>query len=292
MNKMNEYIAQVTFGSDENLSIYKWVRTNLGLGIKESKELVNGKVIDFNGNTKQALEFYEYVDNCKITATLNIKMECIPYTGAVGADCVSLEDMDEDKLFNDELLSFDKASELAKSRSIENYDENHPTERLAYIHGFMNYYNTLESPKISKELANEGNIEPQFPGYYDIDGTDDSLNEFDSITPYEVYRYLKHWYYGIVADVLLNKKQAPKFWENLSDEFYNDKIAHDYKDGKFDYRTIREWFLKHDNKKLKEFDSEKSEENNCLNCQFGNSYGELICMSCNNKYSNWKPINQ
>jgi hypothetical protein len=34
-----------------------------------------------------------------------------------------------------------------------------------------------------------------------------------------------------------------QFWENLSNRFYDSKVAHDYKDGKIDYRFIREWFL-------------------------------------------------
>ncbi|MCK9416000.1 hypothetical protein M0Q97_05005 [Candidatus Dojkabacteria bacterium] len=33
------------------------------------------------------------------------------------------------------------------------------------------------------------------------------------------------------------------WWSDLSNKFYESKIAHDYKDGKFDYRTIRAWFL-------------------------------------------------
>jgi hypothetical protein len=38
-------------------------------------------------------------------------------------------------------------------------------------------------------------------------------------------------------------KGAEEILEFLSDKMYDDKIAHDYKDGKFDYRRIREWFL-------------------------------------------------
>jgi len=33
------------------------------------------------------------------------------------------------------------------------------------------------------------------------------------------------------------------WWSDLSNKFYESKIAHDYRDGKFDYRTIRAWFL-------------------------------------------------
>jgi hypothetical protein len=45
---------------------------------------------------------------------------------------------------------------------------------------------------------------------------------------------------------ILKKGTLPKWWwENLSDKFYKSKIAHDYKDGKFDYRTIHKWFISH-----------------------------------------------
>jgi len=44
--------------------------------------------------------------------------------------------------------------------------------------------------------------------------------------------------------VLLFSGSLPSWWwSNLSDKFYESKIAHDYKDGKFDYRNIRAWFL-------------------------------------------------
>ena len=33
------------------------------------------------------------------------------------------------------------------------------------------------------------------------------------------------------------------WWSDLSDKFYESKKAHDYKDGKIDYRFIRAWFL-------------------------------------------------
>lgn len=33
------------------------------------------------------------------------------------------------------------------------------------------------------------------------------------------------------------------WWSDLSDKFYESGMAHGYKDGKFDYRTIRAWFL-------------------------------------------------
>ena len=44
--------------------------------------------------------------------------------------------------------------------------------------------------------------------------------------------------------ILLVSGSLPSWWwSDLSDKFYESKIAHDYKDGKFDYRTIRAWFL-------------------------------------------------
>ena len=133
INYVHVDIAQVIIGSDDNLSIYKWVRTNIGLGIKESKELVDGKIIDFNGNAKQALEFYEYVNNCnETTAILNIKKASKPYTNTLGVNCVSLKDMDEDKLFNNEILSLNKTNELARNELIS---------MNSYQYDFMRYYN-------------------------------------------------------------------------------------------------------------------------------------------------------
>lgn len=43
---------------------------------------------------------------------------------------------------------------------------------------------------------------------------------------------------------LINLLLPTWWWSNLSDSFYMSKIAHDYKDGKIDYRFIRAWFLK------------------------------------------------
>ena len=34
-----------------------------------------------------------------------------------------------------------------------------------------------------------------------------------------------------------------KWWSDLSDRFYESKLVHDYKDGKIDYRSIRNWFI-------------------------------------------------
>ena len=36
---------------------------------------------------------------------------------------------------------------------------------------------------------------------------------------------------------------AEEILQFLSDKMFEDKIVHDYKDGKFDYRRINEWFL-------------------------------------------------
>jgi hypothetical protein len=38
-------------------------------------------------------------------------------------------------------------------------------------------------------------------------------------------------------------KSAEEVLSALSDKMYSDRIAHNYKDGKIDYRLIREWFL-------------------------------------------------
>lgn len=43
--------------------------------------------------------------------------------------------------------------------------------------------------------------------------------------------------------LLINGSLPSWWWSDLSDKFYESKIAHDYKDGKFDYKTIRAWFL-------------------------------------------------
>ena len=32
------------------------------------------------------------------------------------------------------------------------------------------------------------------------------------------------------------------WWSDFSNEFYKSKIAHDYKDGKIDYRFVNKWF--------------------------------------------------
>jgi len=51
---------------------------------------------------------------------------------------------------------------------------------------------------------------------------------------------------------LLFSSSLPSWWwSDLSDEFYESKIVHDYKDGKFDYRAIRAWFLKQRPQKIK-----------------------------------------
>lgn len=39
------------------------------------------------------------------------------------------------------------------------------------------------------------------------------------------------------------KLYSEEWWSNLSDKFYESNLAHDYKDGKIDYRHIRNWFL-------------------------------------------------
>lgn len=41
-----------------------------------------------------------------------------------------------------------------------------------------------------------------------------------------------------------------KWWSDLSDRFYESKLVHDYKDGKIDYRSIRNWFINQFKKKL------------------------------------------
>ncbi len=38
-------------------------------------------------------------------------------------------------------------------------------------------------------------------------------------------------------------KFSEEWWSNLSDKFYESNLAHDYNDGKIDYRHIRNWFL-------------------------------------------------
>ena len=44
--------------------------------------------------------------------------------------------------------------------------------------------------------------------------------------------------------ILLVSGSLPSWWwSDLSDKFYESKKAHDYKDGKIDYRFIRAWFL-------------------------------------------------
>ena len=44
--------------------------------------------------------------------------------------------------------------------------------------------------------------------------------------------------------ILLVSGSLPSWWwSDLSNKFYESKKAHDYKDGKVDYRTIRAWFL-------------------------------------------------
>lgn len=44
--------------------------------------------------------------------------------------------------------------------------------------------------------------------------------------------------------ILLVSGSLPSWWWiDLSDKFYESKKAHDYKDGKIDYRFIRAWFL-------------------------------------------------
>lgn len=36
---------------------------------------------------------------------------------------------------------------------------------------------------------------------------------------------------------------SENFYSDLSDKFYESKLLHDYKDGKIDYRFIRNWFI-------------------------------------------------
>lgn len=47
----------------------------------------------------------------------------------------------------------------------------------------------------------------------------------------------------IAIHFILNGTMPKWWWNELSDKFYDDEIAHDYKDGKFDYRFIRNWFI-------------------------------------------------
>ena len=54
---------------------------------------------------------------------------------------------------------------------------------------------------------------------------------------------VKFW---IEADKL-SQPLPLSFWKSLSKEFYEEKVAHHYKDGKFDYSGIYEWFINHSN---------------------------------------------
>jgi hypothetical protein len=69
----------------------------------------------------------------------------------------------------------------------------------------------------------------------------------------EIFDDLHHWSDGLSDGTATNinsetspslaRKMSCKFWNDVNERFYNAKIAHDYKDGKFDYRTIAKWFL-------------------------------------------------
>lgn len=43
--------------------------------------------------------------------------------------------------------------------------------------------------------------------------------------------------------LLEQEKQSEEWWSDLSDKFYESNLVQDYKDGKIDFRFIRNWFI-------------------------------------------------
>ena len=56
-------MTQVIIKSGDFLTIFKWIRKNLNLGIRESKELAEKEIIDFYFDYDKALEFCEFLNN-------------------------------------------------------------------------------------------------------------------------------------------------------------------------------------------------------------------------------------
>jgi hypothetical protein len=54
-------INKVEIIQADTLDIYKWLRKNMDLTIKEASEISKSKIIDFLNNTQKALDFYMYL---------------------------------------------------------------------------------------------------------------------------------------------------------------------------------------------------------------------------------------
>lgn len=99
---MNKNLAQVIILQAHYLNVYKWIRTNMFLGIKESMDLSKSRVIDFYGDYNKAVEFYNYLksfprSSTKLIIDVNCEIPQIP-----SANVYTEEDIEEDIKFNAE----------------------------------------------------------------------------------------------------------------------------------------------------------------------------------------------
>jgi len=101
--------AKVTFKPIKSLDIYRWIRINLNLGLKESNDLAKTGLIDFYGDYKKAIEFYEYLNNCNETdAILFIHDSFQHYTDAICAYCFTEEYLEELRKYGEEFEELNK----------------------------------------------------------------------------------------------------------------------------------------------------------------------------------------
>jgi len=119
-------------------------------------------------------------------------------------------------------------------------------------------------------------IEPSFPSWSEVD--DGSIeSETDR---YEVYRFLKHWYYGNVAPILIKNKSDLYSFRFLLSEISNEE---------FEVELKRRTEIK-----LKEFNEKENsfEINDCTNCYYGEMMNEQNCIRCDINYSDWLAKNK
>lgn len=68
-------IAIVLFDASNTKLIFKWIRENDSLGVKESLELARSGKINFYGNETKAQEFFEFLKFENITCNLQLDIK-------------------------------------------------------------------------------------------------------------------------------------------------------------------------------------------------------------------------
>lgn len=95
-------IAKVEIISANSLDVFKWLRKEMNMDIKSAKELSNSTMIDFHGDYKKAIDFFNYLDSFLRSSARLIIDFAYDRSGIVGAFFINEETLKEDEKFREE----------------------------------------------------------------------------------------------------------------------------------------------------------------------------------------------